>query len=198
MSARFKAVLTACVVFTCAVLASAGSLGGKVKANGPGTTIVYIEPASGISEVHVAQREYVITQKSMEFEPKIIAVPVGGTVTFRNDDSPAHNIYWPSVGGDKKLWHNLGTFNSGQQRTFKFEHPGIVPLLCNVHPEMEGYVIVSATPYYATTDPTLGMYQIPNIPNGQYKVTAWHAGKKPETKVVSVTGSMMLDFDLSR
>jgi hypothetical protein len=30
--------------------------------------------------------------------------------------------------------------------------PGVVPLLCNVHPEMSAYVIVSPTPYFAVTD----------------------------------------------
>ena len=40
----------------------------------------------------------------------------------------------------------------GEKRSFKFDNPGAVPLLCNVHPEMSGYIVVSPTPYFAITD----------------------------------------------
>jgi hypothetical protein len=82
--------------------------------------------------------------------------------------------FWPSVGGDKKEGHNLGTRPKGDKRSFKFDQPGAVPLLCNVHPEMSGYVVVSPTPYFALTDS--GSYKIENIPDGKYNVIAWHEG----------------------
>ena len=191
-------ILVLLIVLAGITLASAGSLAGSVKSGAAGASIVYLEPANGAAVAPVQQHEHVITQKGMKFVPQVLAVPLGATVIFKNDDSPAHNVFWTSVGGDRKLAHNLGTFPHGQERTFKFDHSGIVPLLCNVHPEMEGYIIVTATPYYAQTDPILGIYQIAGIPDGQYKVTAWHAGKKPEIRTMAITGSVKADFDLSR
>jgi len=138
-----------------------------------------------------------MSQQRMKFTPRILAVPVGATVVFKNEDSPAHNVFWPSVGGDKKLAHNLGTFLSGQQRSYQFDHPGIAPLLCNVHPEMEGFIIVSSTPYYAESDEVLGLYKMGNVPDGQYKAIAWHAGKKIASKIISVHGDATVDFDLT-
>jgi len=198
MNGKTKVALTIVVVLTCALLASAGSLSGTVKSDSSGASIVYLEPANGVAPVAVSEKQYVITQQGMKFMPQVVAVTPGSTVVFRNDDAAAHNVSWPSVGGDKKLAHNLGTFPKGQQRSYKFDHPGIVPLLCTVHPEMEGYIIVSPTPYYGQAEPILGMYQIANVPDGQYKVTAWHAGKKSASKVVAVAGAVKVDFDLTR
>ena len=92
----------------------------------------------------------VIDQKGLMFQPHITAVQQGTTVQFLNSDKVAHNVFWTSVGGNKKLSHNLGTWPKGEKRPFKFDNPGAVPLLCNVHPEMSGYIVVSPTPYFAT------------------------------------------------
>ncbi len=46
----------------------------------------------------------------------------------------------------------MGTWPKGEVRSFKFDTPGVVPLLCNVHPEMSGFIVVSPTPYYAEAD----------------------------------------------
>ena len=92
------------------------------------------------------------------------------------------------MGGNKKEGHNLGTWPKGERRSFKFDQPGVVPLLCNVHAEMSGYIIVSPTPYYVQTDAT-GNFKIDNVPDGNYTVVAWHEGSKPQSKPVTVAGS---------
>lgn len=94
---------------------------------------------------------------------------MGTTVEFQNDDSVQHNVFWPSISGNKKLSHNLGTWPKGEKRPYKFDQAGVVPLLCNVHPEMSGYIIVSPTPYFALTDAS-GNYKIDNVPDGKYNI----------------------------
>ncbi|MBZ5572605.1 MAG: carboxypeptidase regulatory-like domain-containing protein [Acidobacteriia bacterium] len=106
-------------------------------------------------------------------------------------------MFWLSVGGNKKLGHNLGTWPKGEKRPFKFDSPGAVPLLCNVHPEMAGYVVVSPTPYFAVTDKS-GQYKIENVPDGTYSVVAWHEGAKNQSKSVNVSGSATADFTLTK
>ena len=161
MSTPTKSLCTLLVLLMCGGLGRAASLSGTVKANASGSSIVYLEPANAAPHVeNAAEHQYVMSQRSMKFTPQVLAVPVGATVVFKNEDSPAHNVFWPSIDGDKKLGHNLGTFLGGQQRAYKFDRPGIIPLLCNVHPEMEGYIIVSATPYYAQAMDLLGIYQM--------------------------------------
>ena len=62
---------------------------------------------------------------------------------------------------------------------------------------MSGYVVVSPTPYYATTDKS-GNYKIENVPDGQYSVVAWHEGAKNQSKAVAVAGDSKADFTLSK
>ena len=171
---------------------SAGTLSGKVAA-GKGTSVVYVEAIAGKTFPPPTKTENV-DQKSLLFQPHVIAVQVGTTVDFLNSDKVAHNIFWPTVSGNKKLSHNMGTWPSGEKRSFKFDTPGVVPLLCNVHPEMSGYIIVSPTPYFAVADAD-GNYKIPDVPNGSYTVSAWHEGiMKIQSKQVTINGDATQDF----
>jgi plastocyanin len=186
--------LLACAIAPAAAL-PASTLSGKVT-GAKGVSVVYIEAIPGKTFPAPAEK-VVIDQKGLLFQPHVVAVPVGSTVEFLNSDKVAHNIFWPSVAGNKKMSHNLGTWPSGQKREFKFDTPGIVPLLCNVHPEMSAYVLVSPTPYFALTDAD-GSYKITNLPEGQYTASAWHEGTKLQSKPVKVTGDAALDFTLSK
>jgi plastocyanin len=188
----FLAVLLTVSLTLCA---SAGTISGKVSGVS-GESVVYVEAVAGKTFPAPTQHP-AVDQKSMLFQPHITVVQVGTTVDFQNDDSVAHNVFWSSVGGNKKLGHNLGTWVKGAKRSFKFDTPGAVALLCNVHPEMAGYVVVAPTPYFAQTDKS-GEYKMENVPDGSYTVTAWHEGAKNQSKPVNVAGDSKADFTLSK
>jgi plastocyanin len=191
-----RSVLTViAVVAALTVTATAGTITGKVS-GGSGESVVYVEAIAGKTFPAPTQPQ-VMDQKGLMFQPHILVVQQGATVEFLNSDSVAHNVFWISVGGNKKLGHNLGTWPKGEKRPFKFDNPGAVPLLCNVHPEMAGYVVVVPTPYYALTDKS-GAYKIENVPDGSYTVTAWHEGAKNQSKPVTVAGETKADFTLSK
>jgi len=191
---RFAPVVIMAIA-ACSTAALAGSIHGKVSGV-KGESVVYVEAVAG--KTFPAPSQHVtIDQKGLMFVPHIVAVQQGTTVEFLNSDSVAHNVFWPSVGGNKKLGHNLGTWPQGQRQSFKFDASGVVPLFCNVHPDMAGYLIVSPTPYFATTDKT-GAYKIENVPDGSYSVTAWNEGAKSKTNPVNVAGDAAADFTLSK
>ena len=177
------------------VVALGGSVSGKIT-GGRGSAVVYIEAPPGklfpAPEKHVA-----MDQRSLLFQPHLLVVQAGSTVDFLNGDNVQHNIFWPSISGNKKLSHNMGTWPKGEVRSFKFVTPGVVPLLCNVHSEMSGYIVVSPTPYYAQTDVS-GAYRIDNVPDGSYTLTAWREGTKVQSKPVTIAGSATLDFALAK
>jgi plastocyanin len=175
--------------------AHAGDISGKVTA-GKGVSVVYVEAVPG-KTFPAPAKPLQMDQRSLLFQPHLLVAPVGVTVEFLNSDKVAHNIFWPAISGNKKLGYNLGTWPTGEKRPFKFQTPGIVPLLCNVHPEMSGYVIVTPTPFYAETDAS-GSFKIADVPDGSYTVTAWHEGFKTQSKPVTAAGSATVDFVLSK
>lgn len=185
--------LTAMVALT--TVAHAGTIHGKVSGVS-GVSVVYVEAVPG--KTFPAPTQHItIDQKGLMFVPHIVAVEQGTSVDFLNSDSVAHNVFWISISGNKKLGHNLGTWPKGQKQAFKFDNPGVVALLCNVHPEMSAYVIVSPTPYFAETDKS-GEFKIENVPDGAYTVTAWHEGAKNKSNPVKVAGDTSADFTLTK
>ena len=178
-----------------AMAADAGNITGRVTA-GKGISVVWVEGVAG-KTFPKPDKPLTMDQKSLLFQPHILVAPVGTTVQFLNSDNVQHNIFWPAISGNKKLTHNMGTWPKGQIRNFQFDTPGVVPLLCNVHPEMSGYVIVTPTPYYAETDDS-GSFKITNVPDGSYTVTAWHEGYKNQSKPVAVGGDVTVEFTLSK
>jgi len=182
------------VMATFATTAVAGTIHGKVSGVN-GESVVYVEAVPGKTFPAPAQH-VTIDQKGLMFVPHIVVVQQGATVDFLNSDSVAHNVFWPAISGNKKLGHNLGTWPHGQKQGFKFDNPGVVALLCNVHPEMSAYLIVSPTPYFATTDSS-GEFKM-DVPDGAYTVTAWHEGAKNKSNPVKVAGDTSADFTLSK
>lgn len=183
------------VVMGFSLAAIAGTISGQVSGVA-GQSVVYVDTISGKTFPAPTQRP-VIDQKGLVFQPHVSAAQIGTTVDFLNSDSVAHNVFWTSIGGNKKLNHNMGTWPKGERKSFKFDTPGAVPILCNVHPEMSAYLVVVPTPYFAVSDQT-GTYKIENVPDGNYTVIAWHEGAKNQSKLVSVSGDAKADFTLSK
>ncbi len=190
---RISLVLALVAAFSLA--AAAGTITGKVSGMS-GKSVVYVDTIPG-KTFPAPTAHPVIDQKGLLFQPHITVVQQGTTVEFLNSDNVQHNVFWPSIGGDKKAGHNLGTWPKGEKRSWKFDHPGAAALLCNVHPEMAGYVVVSPTPYFAETDAS-GAYTIKDVPDGNYTVVAWHEGAKEQKKPVDVKGEGKADFTLSK
>ena len=180
-----KYIVPSVLVFLmAAVSGQAGTIHGKVT-GAKGESVVYIDAIPG--KTFPAPTQHVeMDQKGLMFMPHLLVVEKGATVDFKNDDSVEHNVFWPAISGNKSLGHNMGTWPRGQQRSFKFDNPGVVPLLCNVHPDMAAYIVVSPTPYFAETDKA-GAFKIENVPNGTYKLTAWNEAGKGKTQSVQVT-----------
>jgi plastocyanin len=165
----------------------AGDIKGKVSVQGMKSAeniAVYIE-AIPDKKFEAPATKPVMDQTKMTFSPHVMVVQVGTTVEFLNSDPVGHNVYWPSISGNKKLTHNMGTWPKGEKKSFQFNDVGVASLLCNVHPEMNGYIVVVPTPYFAVTDKT-GNYEIKNVPAGKYTLKTWSEEGKVTTQAVEV------------
>ncbi len=194
------AVLVVVLGLLLAQAAGAGEIKGKLTAQGlrsPEHIAVYIDAIPGKTFPAPAQH-VVMDQRKMTFVPHVLVVLKGTTVDFLNSDSVGHNVYWPSISGNKKLSQNLGTWPQGQKKSFTFDHLGAASLLCNVHPEMSGYVVVVPTPYFAVTDKE-GHFLIKDVPPGKYTLKTWSEEGKAATQAIEVTaGTTAVDLTVRR
>jgi plastocyanin len=185
---RFAAA-TLLAAFAFVGTSRAGDIKGKVTAQGlksPENIVVYVDAIEG-KKFDAPTEHVVIDQRKMTFVPHVSVVLQGTTVDFLNSDPVGHNVYWPSISGNKKLAHNMGTWPQGQKKAFQFTDLGVASLLCNVHPEMSGYVLVAPTPYFAVTDKD-GSFTIKGVPPGKYTLKTWSEEGKPVTQSVEVAG----------
>lgn len=137
--------------------------------HGPGGAIVMLKRADGPTPRPRALRVKAVVQKDKRFVPHVLAVPLGATVEFRNDDELFHNVFSLSKPND----FDLGLYKSGNQREQKFNTAGPVQLLCNIHAAMNGWIFVSESPWFAQADAS-GKFTVKNVPPGNYEVEVWH------------------------
>ena len=183
------------VISGLSMAAWAADIQGRVSGK-TGKSVVYVDAIPG--KTFPAPKDHpVMDQKGLMFSPHILVIQQGTTVDFLNSDNVQHNAFWTAINGDKKAGHNLGTWPKGEKRPFTFSRSGVVPVLCNVHPEMTGFVIVSPTPYFAESDDD-GNYQIKDVPDGSYTLTTWHEGAKLQSKPLTVRGESRADFILTK
>ncbi|HTF23554.1 MAG TPA: plastocyanin/azurin family copper-binding protein [Candidatus Limnocylindria bacterium] len=185
-----EAAVATSLVLTLAGASRANEIEGKVSVQGIKSAeniAVYVD-AIADKKFDPPKDHVVIDQRKMAFLPHLVAVQKGTTVEFLNSDPVGHNVYWPSISGNKKLSHNLGTWPKGEKKPFQFNDLGTASLLCNVHPEMSGYVVVVSTPYFAVTDKE-GNFEIKNIPAGKYTLKTWSEDGKPTTQAVDLSGA---------
>ncbi len=93
-------------------------------------------------------REVVLDQRNLSFTPHVLAVQVGTTVKFPNDDRVFHNVF--SFHDGHKF--DLGLYPVGAVKQVPFDRPGLSRIFCNIHPKMAAYVMVVDTPYFAVSD----------------------------------------------
>lgn len=177
----------------------AGEIKGVVKAKGAkhaGDAVIYIDKIPG-KTFDVSKGHAKMDQKNLTFIPHVLPVVIGTTVDFLNSDDVLHNVFTPEKCAEK---FNLGTWPKGQTRSYTFKNPGCISvMLCNVHPEMEGYVLVLDTPYSAVSSKD-GSYTIKNVPAGKYTLKIWHEKLKgnPVSIEVPDKGQVTTDFEIKK
>ncbi|HKS22343.1 MAG TPA: hypothetical protein VJZ76_06065 [Thermoanaerobaculia bacterium] len=170
-----KRLLALASLVAAAAPLAAATVGGKVnfvtkKGQTPvvAETLVWLEPAAG-KPAPKPPAKVTMTTRGKTLIPHVLAVPVGSTVEFPNDDPISHNLFSLSSAST----FDLGLYRKGAGKSQKFTTPGVVNVYCNVHPNMSAVIQVMPTPYYVFAD-AAGNYTIHDVPAGKYKVVAWN------------------------
>jgi plastocyanin len=122
-----------------------------------------------------------LDQKQCNFAPRVVVVPVGGTVEFLNSDRLLHNIH--SRGKDNPTFNR--TQPKGRAIPITFTKPEIVRIDCDLHSWMRAWVVVAEHPFYAVTGGN-GEFVLGGLPAGTYNLSVWQESLGTVTKDVTV------------
>lgn len=169
-----------------ALVAVEGTVSGGGPA-GPGGAVVTLKRTDGPMPRLVPVRGRVVLQQGKTFLPRVVALPVGSSILFRNEDPLFHNVF--SLSKPAPFDVGLPAKAAGEaprEKEQEFDKPGVVQLLCNIHAQMQAWVVVVDTPLYGQADGA-GAFRITGVPPGEYEVEVWHEfASKPTRQPLTV------------
>lgn len=120
-------------------------------------------------------------QQQCVYVPRVVVVPVGGTVEFLNSDRLLHNLHSASIENP--------TFNRTQPKgrtiPMVFKRPEIVRIDCDLHTWMRAWVVVAEHPFFTVTGAN-GEFALDSVPPGKYTLKIWHETLGTVTREVPV------------
>jgi plastocyanin len=166
---RTRLLTLALICVTAPAHVGAGSVTGIIRTVTRGgvraaTPIVYAEPLD--TAAPRAPGRFTLVQKNKTFQPHVLAVPVGSTVDFPNNDGIYHNVF--SLSGPQPF--DLGLYRAGESRERTFTAPGTYRVFCNIHPQMAAIIVVTPTAFTTLASPD-GRFAL-DLPPGRFRLTA--------------------------
>jgi hypothetical protein len=145
--------------------------------------VVYV--AAGAPDDPPPAQPAVLVQKGCRYAPHILAFQTNQDFEVVNEDQTAHNIH--PIPMNNREW-NKSQPPGAPPIEDKYARPEFIPVKCNIHPWMKGTLAVMKNSHYAITTEE-GEFKLPNLPPGNYTITAWHESYGEQTQQVTITGS---------
>jgi hypothetical protein len=124
-------------------------------------------------------------QKGCQYVPHVVALNVGQHLTVFNDDHTLHNLHPDPKRGSGNTAFNKSQLPGSAPIDVTWPAPEIaIPVKCNVHPWMRGYIAVVKGPVSVSND--AGAFKLENVAPGTYTLTAWHETLGTQTQTVSL------------
>lgn len=136
-----------------------------------------------------AQRE--LDNVRCRFVPHVQAASVGQFLVLKNTDPILHTAHAYFHDGQPQF--NVGLF-PGRVSRKPLVTPGLVKILCEVHPWMSAYLVITEHPYHAVTD-LFGEYDIRDVPPGVYRLKVWHETLGSQEKKIEVKAGAVSKAD---
>jgi len=129
--------------------------------------VLYLKNAPYAGVLPAMRRQ--IRQEHEAFVPRVVAVTRGSVVDFPNGDPFFHNVFSLSAAGT----FDLGRYPNTHSRSRQLTKAGLVKVYCHIHSQMSASILVLDHPYFAMPDDT-GGFALPDVPEGEYSLVAWH------------------------
>ncbi len=130
--------------------------------------IVYFEP-SQTRNTPLPTTDAEISTRNKRFEPNVLAITAGSTISFPNMDRILHNVF--SVSSESEF--DLGLYSAGTSKHVTFDEPGVIYVHCNVHHSMQADILVLDTPHFTQVDED-GHFELTGLPDLQGTLKTWH------------------------
>ena len=144
--------------------------------------VVYISEGLGDRTFDVPTQPVVVEQRACMYQPHVLAVRANQPLHVVNDDPTSHNIH-PTPANNRE-WNKAEPPGSSVDEAFAREEIAI-PVKCNLHPWMHGYIAVFKHPYFAVTGKS-GSFDLSNLPPGTYTIKAWHETLGTSTQTITI------------
>ena len=144
--------------------------------------IVFVSEGLGDRTFDAPSQPAVVEQKGCLYQPHVLAVRANQRLELVNDDPTSHNIH--PVPANNREWNKAEPPGSKIEEMFAREEIAI-PVKCNVHPWMRGYIAVFKHPYFAVTGKD-GGFDLSNLPPGTYTIKVWHEKMGTSTQTVTM------------
>ena len=129
--------------------------------------VVYVYTGRGgskLNDVETSDDTHVMANQNCRFEPHIVIAQVGDTLKVTNPDAVGHNANISFFNNNAVNF----TIPAGQEKLVELEkdEPAPIPVACNIHPWMKGYVVVLDHPFGAVSNAD-GELVIKGLPAGE-------------------------------
>jgi len=163
----------------------------------PGADAVVWVPGALRAAARSSAQPAAVASREKRFDPHVLVVTRGSTVSFPNVAAIYHNAFSRTPGSE----FDLGLYRRGAARAFTFRSAGLVRLYCNIHAEMAAYVLVLDPEDAFTVAAADGSFRLADLPAGRQAVHVWSekGGEKELTVDVGAEGAVPLEvvFDAS-
>jgi plastocyanin len=140
-------------------------------------------------------KKVTLDQKGCEYQPHVLAFPVGTTVEILNPDGILHNVHSYSKVNSP---FNLAQPKFKKTLDVKIDKPEAIEVKCDVHGWMHGWLVATESPYVAVTDNS-GNFKLTDVPPGSYTVELWHEklGKNTQKVTVKAKEDAKVNFEVA-
>jgi len=113
----------------------------------------------------------VIDNNKCRFAPHVLTIRLGQNLLIKNSDPVSHNTNLAPP-GDQAI-NPLLPPEATQSYSFQREQSIPVPVSCNIHPWMKGWILPRSNPYLVATGAD-GRFELQNLPSGRLEFQVWH------------------------